>query len=395
MADIKFYCPECRQKIAVDDSAAGMQVDCPNCRSSLVIPQVSEAAVEITVRRRLVSATGHADSAFEELERKQKELASALHEAAQWRADTEQSRQELIKLREDLAATARERDGLRGTGDELNRLKSEENRFKVDLQKTREELAATQAERDELFRKLETRANEPAVGTLGLGSEHSVLQEQLAASEKARAELHTQLAAALGQKKGEKELLKQLAGVRDQLAATTAERESLRTKAGQAEDELKALRVASVEAQQHFEAERTKHVETGTNLVAAEQKIANLEKDLEQARAAALEFGALREQAAALRTELSSARLRSKTKRSRSWRRSRPNWGRCRIYMAPRNEIWRASVRNWPVCAKSTAKQRRSGMKHSAKSQNIRRRSARCAIPISPRMAKSRDSSSG
>src|SRR5580700_5374026 len=140
MADIRFQCPECRQKIAVDDNAAGMQVDCPNCRSSLVIPRVSEEAAEITVRRRLVSATGHADSAYEELERKQKELASALQEAARWRADTEHSREELIKLREDLAATARERDGLRGTGDELNRLKIEEDRFKTDLEKTREEL---------------------------------------------------------------------------------------------------------------------------------------------------------------------------------------------------------------------------------------------------------------
>ena len=41
MADIRFHCPECRQKIAVDESAGGMQVDCPNCRSTLIIPMVA------------------------------------------------------------------------------------------------------------------------------------------------------------------------------------------------------------------------------------------------------------------------------------------------------------------------------------------------------------------
>ena len=42
MADIKFQCPECRQKIAVDGSAGGLQVDCPNCRSTLTIPMTSD-----------------------------------------------------------------------------------------------------------------------------------------------------------------------------------------------------------------------------------------------------------------------------------------------------------------------------------------------------------------
>src|SRR5450432_3873656 len=117
MADIKFHCPECRQKIAVDQSAGGMQVDCPHCRSTLIIPMAAEAAVEIIVRRRLVSATGHADSAFEELERKHKELSVALQEAAKWRADTEHSREEVTRLRENLEMTTREK------GAELNRLK--------------------------------------------------------------------------------------------------------------------------------------------------------------------------------------------------------------------------------------------------------------------------------
>ena len=172
MADIKFYCPECRQKIAVDESAAGMQVDCPHCRSSLIIPVSADAVVEMVVRR-LVSASGPVDSAYEELERKQKELSVALQEAAKWRADTEHSRQELIQLREDLEATARERDGLRATGLELDRLKVEEDRFKIDLAQTREELAAVRAERERLASRLSENDPGPPNGALGLGPGHS------------------------------------------------------------------------------------------------------------------------------------------------------------------------------------------------------------------------------
>src|SRR6188768_4328657 len=132
MADIKFYCPECQQKIAVDDSAAGMQVDCPNCRSALIIPSSAAQAVQIVARGKLVVAGGLGGNAYEELERNQRELAAALDEAAKWRADTERSRAELIRLRGDLAATALERDGLREAGSKYSRLKLEEDRFVTD-----------------------------------------------------------------------------------------------------------------------------------------------------------------------------------------------------------------------------------------------------------------------
>src|SRR5688500_2870142 len=104
MADIKFHCPECQQKIAADGSAGGMQLDCPNCRSTLVMPVDSSAAVTFVARRSLVAHATSTDSAYEELERKHKELALALDESAKLRADTERSRAEVIKLRGDLEA---------------------------------------------------------------------------------------------------------------------------------------------------------------------------------------------------------------------------------------------------------------------------------------------------
>ena len=69
MADLKFHCPECQQKVAVDESAAGMAIECPRCRSGLVIPATQEAAVKVTVRRKLATMA-MASGAYEELERK-------------------------------------------------------------------------------------------------------------------------------------------------------------------------------------------------------------------------------------------------------------------------------------------------------------------------------------
>jgi len=123
MADIKFHCPECEQKILVDDSAAGMQIDCPSCRSALLIPAEAGVTAQLVTRRRQAVGAGGGGSAYEELDRKQRELTAALEEAAKLRTESEKSKTEVNRLRDDLAATARERDGLRATGLEFNRLK--------------------------------------------------------------------------------------------------------------------------------------------------------------------------------------------------------------------------------------------------------------------------------
>jgi len=47
MPDLKFRCPECTQKIAVDIAAAGLRVDCPACMSTVIIPASAEAPVQV------------------------------------------------------------------------------------------------------------------------------------------------------------------------------------------------------------------------------------------------------------------------------------------------------------------------------------------------------------
>src|SRR6266540_367135 len=39
--DISFNCPRCGQHLTVDDSGAGMQVNCPTCKEQIKIPQAS------------------------------------------------------------------------------------------------------------------------------------------------------------------------------------------------------------------------------------------------------------------------------------------------------------------------------------------------------------------
>jgi DNA-directed RNA polymerase subunit RPC12/RpoP len=40
---IKFRCPFCEQKIAVDEEGAGAEIRCPNCDGKLVVPRQSSA----------------------------------------------------------------------------------------------------------------------------------------------------------------------------------------------------------------------------------------------------------------------------------------------------------------------------------------------------------------
>ena len=134
MADLKFACPECHQRIGVDDSAAGVSIDCPACRTSLVIPQKAEDVPVVIVRRKLVALAGSFDASYSELDRKQKDLEGALAEAAKLRED-------LKKARAQADAAAVDREVLRNRNEqsalELNRLRTEESRFRSEIDQTR------------------------------------------------------------------------------------------------------------------------------------------------------------------------------------------------------------------------------------------------------------------
>jgi hypothetical protein len=47
MADFKFPCPDCGQRIACDDSWSGHKVQCPSCQGELVVPPSSAVALQV------------------------------------------------------------------------------------------------------------------------------------------------------------------------------------------------------------------------------------------------------------------------------------------------------------------------------------------------------------
>ena len=86
MAEIKFRCPECTQKIAVAESAAGVKIDCPTCHSRLVIPRSAIMPVEVLIKRKLAIIGGSADAVYMELQKAEVQAEKAADEIKRLRA---------------------------------------------------------------------------------------------------------------------------------------------------------------------------------------------------------------------------------------------------------------------------------------------------------------------
>jgi len=41
--DIRFECPHCKRRIKVDESGAGLEINCPDCQALLTIPALAQA----------------------------------------------------------------------------------------------------------------------------------------------------------------------------------------------------------------------------------------------------------------------------------------------------------------------------------------------------------------
>jgi DNA-directed RNA polymerase subunit RPC12/RpoP len=41
--DIRFECPHCKQRIKIDESGAGMEINCPGCQTLVTIPALAKA----------------------------------------------------------------------------------------------------------------------------------------------------------------------------------------------------------------------------------------------------------------------------------------------------------------------------------------------------------------
>lgn len=127
MAEIKFRCPECTQKIAVEASAAGVKIDCPTCHSRLVIPNSETGPVEVLVRRKLAIVGGSSDAVYAELQKAQAKAEKAVEELNQLREKHTSALQDAQKEKETLTAAHKaledEAAALRPLRDELTSVK--------------------------------------------------------------------------------------------------------------------------------------------------------------------------------------------------------------------------------------------------------------------------------
>ncbi len=51
--DIRFACSRCGQHIAIDEAGAGLQIECPGCRSQVIVPELAPAAPVSPIQTRI------------------------------------------------------------------------------------------------------------------------------------------------------------------------------------------------------------------------------------------------------------------------------------------------------------------------------------------------------
>jgi chromosome segregation ATPase/DNA-directed RNA polymerase subunit RPC12/RpoP len=322
MADLKFACPECKQRILVDDGAAGVQIECPTCRSVVVIPARASDPVQVIKRRRHVVANIAGGLFDEELTTRQKELEAAAAESKKLREEAERSGQEIAKLREALQAAAAERDRLRVTTDqtgvELGRLKTEEKFFKTELEKARSVVDEAQKKTGTLEQdlKAKTKALEEASSAQGVlekvrGEVAKIVGERdaaLAEAEKARQELKALGAGATLQTLPEMAALErevadlraqltdarkassaldsdavaQIKKLQDELAIATSERDRLKADGNQTGSNLAALRAELDTAKNNLDAQQKKLRDLGESFAKSERERIDLHRRLSE-----------------------------------------------------------------------------------------------------------------
>ncbi len=246
MADLKFHCPECDQRLAVDESAAGATIDCPNCSTTFIIPTIMGERAKVVARTKQPALAGRSDSAYEELERKQNELSVALEEAARLRGESERSNSELAKLRGELVAAVADRT----IAPVVPARPPVDERVLGENEQLRAKLAAAEAARELLGARLAALQSAPPPGEPAVPSAEELgWKQQLEDLRREFAEVQTGLAAANVARdhlKVEAEqtvaALRDFEGVKAQLSETQARLAQLTTVAEDRQRELNQTR---------------------------------------------------------------------------------------------------------------------------------------------------------
>lgn len=273
MAEIKFRCPECTQKIAVEASAVGVKIDCPTCHSGLVIPQSDKVPVEVLTKRKLAILGGSADAMYADLQKAQTEAAKAT--------------EELKQLREKHTAT------VQGAKKDIEGL--------IAAQKSLEgEVAALRPLRDELAaaKKSLAEAAEREARRKAATAEATALRTELTGLQAMHAETENRLATITEQ-------LGALQRERDEIAKkTAAEAAELRRQFADTRSETER---AQADARTAAEAHRVELAEAEAQCVQAEARLPDLAAKLTSLEAERTQLTGIVEELLPLREELAQA----------------------------------------------------------------------------------------
>lgn len=265
MADIKFECPECKQRIAVDETASGLEIDCPTCRSSLVIPATAGAVPKVLVHRKLAVDAGSIERTAAELTEAKSASEKLKEEVKALRAESEVSKNAAAELKRQLNAATEAKSDAKHSREELEAAQKRcvdlDSKLAAsiaamanhaallrDLQSIRGELSARTEERDKLKTALET----VKAGAKSKATSETAFVEKISALERERDALRAEIHQSR-QLLEEGELWKlhteearaKVVTLTEQVTALNAERAALKGAGQQGEAELAAAKSAA------------------------------------------------------------------------------------------------------------------------------------------------------
>ena len=262
IAEIKFECPHCGQRIAVGSDAAGVCIDCPTCQNGVTIPDGSDPPEpeqnEGGLREGLDAVRGENERLRANATLTQAEIKSFNNERLALRNEAASFKQRSAVAEARLAAMQGELDLLR---QRLNATETQLGSAERELAESRAAAARAAGERRDAEREIATVRSELAAA--------------LAALEQAQAAAEIAGARVL-------EAEKQVAESRERLGAAAVEARTLREECATALKEADSLRgvVNKDEASREFLSTKTKLTSVEKELIARRQAAAQLEADL-------------------------------------------------------------------------------------------------------------------
>ena len=294
MAEIKFRCPECTQKIAVAESAAGVKIDCPTCHSRLVIPRSEIAPVEVLIRRKLAIVGGSADAVYQELQKMEAQAEKAADELKQVRAESAATAQ---KARLDLEALLSVRETLETEIASLRPLKDQLAKAQQDLASAAEQEAQLAAARNSAaalraeFTGLQTTHGETQ-------NRLTTMTEQLGALQRERDEFANTAVAETAELRG------QIAGARQEIDREQSDAKMLAETNRTLSAQLDAAKGAEAGVRAELAAALAQHTQAESQLAEQATKLAGLETEQTRLAAIAGELAPLREELAKSQRDL-------------------------------------------------------------------------------------------